>query len=95
MSRAGKYDTLIPTGLDIFAGMNVACEIAFHVSRLMLVGGKALKVISYITSGKSMRYYNPQSWREINPTFTSSIEYLICMEISLRPLLGEDGNREL
>ena len=49
MSRAGECNALIPTGLDIFAGMNVVCEIPFHVSRLMVVDGKALKVISDIT----------------------------------------------
>ena len=54
MSRAGNCDALIPNSLDIFAGINDACEVLFHVSRLMIVGGKVLKVISDI------RYF----WKE-------------------------------
>ena len=46
----------MPTGLDIIAGIDVACVIPFHVSRLMFVDGKALKIISDITSGKSIVY---------------------------------------
>ena len=58
MSRAGKSGILIPAGSDIFAGINVACVIVilFHVSRLMFVDGKALKIFSDITSGKSIVY---------------------------------------